>query len=216
MIESTKDGLLIVISGPSGAGKGTICNEILKHDNVWKSVSMTTRLPREGETEGIDYYYVTKEEFEQKIENNEMLEYAEVYNGIYYGTPKTEVLQRLNNGMDVILEIDIEGALNIKKEFPNAVCIFIMPPSMKELKKRLILRNTETKEKILERFKKAYQEVNQVSKYNYVVINDEVINAVNKIDSILTAEKCRVDRIMDVNLGNEEEELHELLVDKED
>lgn len=216
MIKPKKDGLLIVISGPSGAGKGTICNQILKNDNVWKSVSMTTRLPRDGEVEGIDYFYVTKEQFEDKIAKKEMLEYAEVYNGIYYGTPKDEVLNRLEKGMDVILEIDIEGALNIKKEFNSAICIFIMPPSMKELKNRLIKRNTETKEKLLERFKKAYREVNQVSKYNYVVINDEVDNAVNKIESILLAEKCRVDRIMEVDLGNEEEELHELLVDKED
>lgn len=213
MIKSKRDGLLIVISGPSGAGKGTICKELLKDNNIWPSVSMTTRSPRDGEVEGINYFFVTKEEFEDKIKKDQLLEYAEVYNGTYYGTPKDSVLNHINNGIDVLLEIDIEGAKKVKEKYPSAICIFIMPPSMKELKKRLIGRNTETKEKILERFKKAYQEVNEVSKYNYVVVNDEVEEATNKIKAILTSEKCRVDRIEDILVGNEEEEIHELLID---
>lgn len=211
MINRKKEGLLIVISGPSGAGKGTICKELLKDSNIWESISMTTRSPRDGEVPGVNYYYVSKEVFENDIKNNQFLEYAEVYNGTYYGTPKKEVISRLDNGIDVLLEIDIEGAKKVKESYPAAICIFIVPPSMKELKKRLVNRNTETKDKILERFKKAYQEVNEVTKYNYVVINDEVEEATNKIESILSAEKCRVDRIIDVDLGNEEEELHELL-----
>lgn len=215
MIKNKKDGLLIIVSGPSGSGKGTICSELLKKYNIWESISMTTRNPRLGEIEGVNYYYVTKAEFENRINKNELLEYAEVYNGTYYGTPKEEVLKRINAGVDVLLEIDIEGALKVKNKYPEAICIFILPPSMEELKNRLIKRNTETKEKILERFKKAYQEVNEVTKYNYVVINDEVDNACKKIESILVAEKCRVDRIIDIELGNEEEALHELLINKD-
>lgn len=214
MINKKKEGLLVVISGPSGAGKGTICTSLLKNIDIWESVSMTTRSPRVGEQHGVNYFYVTKEQFEDDIKNNQLLEYAEVYDGTYYGTPKKEVISRIDNGLDVLLEIDIEGAKQVKASYPSAICIFVVPPSMKELRHRLVNRNTETKEKILERFKKAYQEVNEVTKYNYVVINDEVELAEKKVEAILLAEKCRVDRIEEVDLGNEEEELHELLVEK--
>ena len=215
MLKTKKQGLFMVISGPSGAGKGTICRELVKrNDNVKLSISMTTRLPREGEVDGINYYFVSKEEFEQRINDNKFLEYAIVHNEKYYGTPKDKVEEMLNDGKDVILEIDIQGALAINNLIPEAVFIFIMPPSMEILKERLINRNTETKEQILERFTKAYIEINEVSKYNYVVINDEVDEAVKKIEAILLSEKCRVDRIEDVDLNNKEELIHELIVNE--
>ena len=215
MIKKKETGTLVVISGPSGAGKGTVCQELIKrNDNVKLSISMTTRLPREGEEDGVNYYFVSKEEFEQRIKDNKFLEYAVVHNGKYYGTPKDKVEEMLKNGKDVILEIDIQGALAINNLIPEAVFIFIMPPSMEILKERLIKRNTETKEQILERFTKAYVEINEVSKYNYVVINDEVENAVKKIEAILLSEKCRVDRIEDVDLNNREELIHELIVNE--
>ena len=191
MIKKKETGTLVVISGPSGAGKGTVCKELVnRNDNISLSISMTTRKPREGEIDGINYYFVTKEEFEKRIKNHQFLEYATVHNGQYYGTPQDKVIKMLHEGKDVILEIDIQGALAINNLIPEAVFIFIMPPSMKILKERLIKRNTETKEQIIERFKKAYLEINEVSKYNYVVINDEIENAVKKIEAILLSEKC--------------------------
>lgn len=213
MIKKKTTGTLVVISGPSGAGKGTVCKELVnRNQNIKLSISMTTRNPRIGEVDGINYYFVTKEEFEKRIKENKFLEYAIVHNGNYYGTPKDKVDELLKQGQDVILEIDIQGALAINNLIPEAVFIFIMPPSMKILKERLIKRNTETKEQIVERFTKAYLEINEISKYNYVVINDEVENAVKKIEAILLSEKCRVDRIQDVDLNNKEELIHELIV----
>lgn len=213
MIKKKTTGTLVVISGPSGAGKGTVCKELVnRNQNIKLSISMTTRNPRIGEVDGINYYFVTKEEFEKRIKEKKFLEYAIVHNGNYYGTPKDKVDELLKQGQDVILEIDIQGALAINNLIPEAVFIFIMPPSMKILKERLIKRNTETKEQIVERFTKAYLEINEISKYNYVVINDEVENAVKKIEAILLSEKCRVDRIQDVDLNNKEELIHELIV----
>ena len=214
MIRKKIKGDLIIISGPSGCGKGTICRELIKNnDNLVISTSATTRSPRDGEIDSIDYYFITKEEFENKIENNEFLEFAKVHHDNYYGTLKNKVLDDINKGIDVILEIDIEGALQINNTMPEAIFIFILPPSMKELKRRLINRKTESKEQIIDRFKKAYQEINEISKYNYVVINDEIDIAVNKIKSIIQAEKCRVDRIEDFDLNTKEELIHELLTD---
>ena len=214
MIKTRKTGTLIVISAPSGAGKGTICRELLKrNDNLCMSISMTTRSPREGEENGVDYYFVSKEEFKKRISEGKFLEYAKVHNDNYYGTPKDKVDEWLKEEKDVILEIDIQGALEINDKVKEAIFIFIMPPSMQILKQRLIKRNTETKEQLIERFKTAYKEINEVSKYNYVVINDDINLAVKKIESILTAEKCRVDRIEDVDLNNKEELIHELLID---
>ncbi len=215
MLKVNGNGLLIVVSGPSGAGKDTICNKLISEsDNVWISVSMTSRNPRGNEVEGKEYFFVTKEEFEQRIQNGEFLEYA-MYNNNYYGTPKDKIEDYLNKGIDVILVIDIQGAINIKNLIPTALFIFIMPPDMKTLKQRLINRKTESKEKVIDRFKTAYNEINHFKKYNYVVVNDEIDKATNKVKSIIQAEKCRVDRIEEIHLDNKEELIHEILIDKE-
>lgn len=215
ILKTKEKGILIVISGPSGAGKGTICQELKKRNkNIWLSTSMTTREPRGNEMNGVEYYFVTKEEFEKRIEEGKFLEYAIVHNGKYYGTPKDKINERLMAGYDVILEIDIQGALEIQEKISEALFIFIMPPTMEELKKRLIKRNTETEDKVLERFKTAYKEINEVTKYNYVVVNDEVEFATKKVEAIITAEKCRVDRIEEVFLNNKAEDIHESLTEE--
>ena len=216
MIKERSRGLLIVVSGPSGAGKDTICNRVVEEmKNTRVSVSMTSRPPRGNEKEGKDYYFVTKEQFEEKIKNDEFLEYAVVHSNNYYGTPKANIEKDLNKGINVILVIDIQGALKIQERLKEALFIFIVPPSMEILKERLIKRNTETKDKILERFKTAYKEINEYKKYNYVVVNDKVDVAVDKIKSIIKAEKCRVDRIEDIYLNTKEEFIHEGLIDGE-
>jgi guanylate kinase len=203
---------LLVISGPSGAGKGTICKALLDKNDFWISVSATTRQPRQGEINGKNYYFITKDDFLDRINKDDFLEYAEVY-GNYYGTPKSNVIEMLDNGKDVILEIDIQGALRVKEAFPEGIFIFILPPSMEELKKRIIKRGSETPESLMTRFKSAYKEINYVSKYSYAVVNDTVEEAVNKIDSIVIAERCRVDRMKDTILNSKEELIHEQLYD---
>jgi guanylate kinase len=206
-------GLLIVVSGPSGAGKGTICKALLeKHDDLFISVSATTRQPRVGEVDGVNYHFTTKEDFLKRVEQKDFLEYAEVY-GNYYGTPKSKVEEMLESGKNVILEIDIQGALKVKENFKEGVFIFILPPSMEELKQRIIKRGSETPESLMRRFKSAYQEINYISKYNYAVVNDIVDVAVSKIEGIITAEKCRVDRIKDTILDSKEGLIHEQLYD---
>lgn len=206
---SNNKGVLIVISGPSGAGKGTICKALLeKHKDLHISVSATTRSPRQGEVHGVNYYFLNKEEFLQRVNDEDFLEWAEVY-GNYYGTPRSNVQELLDSGKDVILEIDIQGALKVKENCGEGVFIFILPPSMEELKQRIINRGSETPESLMRRFNSAYQEINYISKYNYAVVNDTVENAVCKIENILSAEKCRVDRIKGTILDLEEGLSHE-------
>ncbi len=195
-----KNGLLIVISGPSGAGKGTICKSWLeKHPEAVLSISVTTRPPRPNERDGVNYFFKSREEFERMIAENDFLEYAEVY-GNYYGTPRRFVQSQLLSGKDVILEIDIQGALKVKERFEEGVFIFIIPPTMEELRRRIVKRGTEDPETILKRFRSAYEELNFIKRYNYVVVNDKVEEAVKKIEAIIIAEKCRVDRNKELHL----------------
>lgn len=213
MIKEKKSGQLIVISAPSGCGKGSVINGLLERNkNIWLSVSTTSRKIRENDIPGITYNFVTKEEFEKLILEGYFLEYTN-YVGNYYGTPKGTIKEKLEQGIDVVLEIEIEGAANIKKLIPEAIFIFILPPSLKTMVKRLKKRGTDSKEKILERFHTAYKEINEVTKYNYVVVNDVLEEAINKVDAIIKAEKCRVDRIEEVFVDTKEEEIHELLME---
>lgn len=215
IIKAKEQGNLIVISAPSGAGKGSIISKLMEdYDNAWLSISMTSRSVRDNDVPNETYYFVSREEFEKRISDGVFLEYA-TYNGNYYGTPKDKIQEKLNEGKDVILEIEIQGALKVKELVPDAIFIFILPPSMKELKRRLVNRGTDSMDKILERFQRAYQEINEVTKYNYVVINDDLDKAVSKVKAILLSERCRVDRIEEVYLNNMEEEVHELLVSKD-
>lgn len=205
-------GQLIVISGPSGCGKDTVVKEVLKtNPNAWLSVSCTSRKPRPGEINGKDYFFLTREEFEKKISDGDLLEYA-LYADNYYGTPKDIIVDKINQGIDVILVIEIQGALKIKEILKETIFVFILPPTIKELKRRLEGRQTETKEAMIKRFKTAYKEINEVNKYNYVVINDVVEEAAMKVNAIIASEKCRVDRIEETFIFSLEEEIHELLI----
>lgn len=191
-------GLLVVISGPSGVGKGTVRKALFEregHDLVY-SVSMTTRKPREGETEGKEYYFVTKEEFEKKISEGKMLEYAEFVNN-YYGTPLDKINEQLESGKEVVLEIEVQGAMQVKEKMKDAVFIFIAPPSMASLYERLTGRGTETEEVIKERCEKAKREVGLANMYDYIVVNDEVKNAADKIIAIIRAEHAKTKRTID-------------------
>lgn len=180
-------GKFIVISGPSGVGKGTICNKLFKEINAWHSVSTTTRDPREGEVDGINYYFISKEEFEEKIKNNEFLEYN-IYNNNYYGTSKKIVLEKMEEGINVFSEIDVNGAHNIKKIFPDALLIYIAPPSIDVLRERLIARGTEDMEKINQRLEIAKRELEEISFYDYVVVNDDLEKATNEVKDIILKE----------------------------
>ena len=217
MIKQKKTGQIIVISSPSGGGKGSIIAGLLQNNpkDRWLSISTTSREIRDNDIPGETYNFVSKEEFEQKIVEGYFLEYTN-YVGNYYGTPKEFIKEKLDAGIDVILEIEIEGASNIKKLIPEALFIFIMPPSIKILVDRLKRRKTDSYEKMLERFHTAYKEINEVTKYNYVVVNDDLDEAIAKVEAIIKAEKCRVDRIEEVFLDTKEEEIHELLMEDDD
>lgn len=185
-------GLLLVVSGPSGVGKGTICKALMKlREDIVLSISMTTRPPRPGETEGVNYFFTNHEGFERMIEKGELLEYAKVYDN-YYGTPKAFVMEQLEKGMDVLLEIDIQGALKVKEQYPEGVFIFILPPTMEELRNRIVGRGTETPEAIDKRFTAAYNEIDLMENYNYFIFNDRVDLATTRLISIIEAERLRI------------------------
>lgn len=191
-----KRGLLIVLSGPSGVGKGTVRKELFTQPNTnyEYSVSMTTRSPREGEVDGADYFFKTREDFEKLIEANKLLEYAE-YVGNYYGTPLDYVNETLDAGRDVFLEIEVVGAAQVRAIAPDGLFIFLAPPSLSALEDRLIGRGTETSEVIQSRVLKAREELEMMNLYDYVVENDEVQNACDRINAIVTAEHCRRERV---------------------
>lgn len=189
-----KQGILIVLSGPSGAGKGTICQELLRsYPELNYSISATTRPARVGEQNGINYWFISRPDFQKMIENDQLLEWAEVY-GNFYGTPCHHIAELLNSGKDVVLEIDTQGATQIKKKFPQGVCIYIAPPSLDELAKRIHKRGTDSLENIKTRLNSASGELKYVHNYDYVVVNDEVQTAMKKIAAIIIAEKCKVVR----------------------
>ena len=183
-------GVLLVVSGPSGAGKGTICNELLKRfpDEYALSISVTSRKPRGSETDGKEYFFKSAEEFEEMIENDLLLEHA-VYVGNYYGTPRLWVEEKLNEGVNIILEIDYQGAFQVSSKLPNVLKIFILPPDLEELKNRLVLRGTETEEQIIQRLKKAEEEIKIAEQYDYTIINVDVEKSVEILHNIVLHEK---------------------------
>ena len=194
-MKQNRKGLLLVVSGPAGVGKGTVnLSLISRNSDIRMSVSATTRAPRPGEINGVHYFFKTEEEFQKMIESGAFLEYMRVFNMHYYGTPKSFVEQELAEGRSVILEIDVQGAMRVKAAYPDAVLIFIAPPSMSELKSRLIHRGTESSEAIERRFETAFQEMELVDRYDYVVVNDILDLAIARTEDIIVAERCRVSR----------------------
>ncbi len=190
-----RKGILIVLSGFSGSGKGTIMKELMKkHSDVYAlSISATTRAPRVGETDGIEYFFKTKEQFEEMIKNEELIEYAQ-YVEHYYGTPKAYVTEQLEAGKDVILEIEIQGALKVKEKFPDTLLLFVMPPSASELKERLVGRGTEKMSVIESRLHRAVEEAEGIENYDYLVINDKLEECVEQVHSIIENEHVKVSR----------------------
>lgn len=198
-METADHGLLIVLSGPSGVGKGTVCSQLRKHlPELVYSVSATTRLPRQGEVDGVNYFFKTRQQFEEMIRRGELLEWAE-YDGNCYGTPRTFVNETIEAGRDIILEIDVQGALKVKQAFQRGVFIFLAPPSMEELRKRIIGRGTESEASIRNRLAAAEEEFALAKHYNYVVVNDNVEAACARIRAIITAEHCRSERVLSQN-----------------
>ena len=192
MNQKKERGQLIVLSGPSGVGKSTGIAELFaQRSNIYFSVSYTTRQPRVGEQDGVNYNFVSREEFERMIADDELLEYAE-YVDNYYGTSMKLIQEKLDAGIDVLLDIEVQGAAKVRARCPDALFIFIIPPSFEELSRRLHRRNTDSEEVIAGRLAKARQEFREIPKYDYLVINDKVANAVHEIEAILTAAECRV------------------------
>ncbi len=202
-----KKGLLLVVSGPSGAGKGTICKAFLeKNKNVKLSISATTRSPREGEVEGVNYFFVTKEKFKGMIDNGELLEHAQIYDN-FYGTPKAAILENLEQGDDVLLEIEMQGAKQIKEVYPEGVFIFILPPSLDELKSRIVGRGTETEEQINKRFGSAFEEICQIENYDYFIVNKDIDQSAKELSDMISAEKNKVHRYKNHIIEKFKEEL---------
>lgn len=190
-------GLLIVLSGPSGVGKGTVCSQLRhKQNELIYSVSATTRSPRQGEIDGINYFFKSKEQFQDMIARDALLEYAE-YVGNYYGTPRDFVERTLASGKDIILEIEVQGALKVKEKFPQGVFIFLVPPSLDELKQRITGRGTENADIIDHRMNVAVEEMNLIRYYDYAVVNDQIDAACTRIQSIIIAEHCRRERFVE-------------------
>lgn len=188
-----KKGILMIISGPSGSGKGTIVNELVKNENYYISISATTRKPRVNEQDGVHYFFKEKEDFIKLRDNGELLEWAE-FCGNFYGTPKRNVENKLSEGKNVILEIEVQGALKIKELYPECVLIFVIPPSIEELRKRLTERGTEEAEVVERRIARALEEIEFMKEYDYLVINDDLLTAVENINKIVGAEKLKVSR----------------------
>ena len=189
-----KKGLLIVLSGPSGSGKGPICKSFLeKNEKVGLSISATTRAPRDGEVDGTHYFFIDKPKFEEMIQKKELLEYVHVFDN-YYGTPKKYVDDKIESGDDVILEIEIEGAKNIKTSYPDAVLIFVLPPTIEELRRRICSRGTETMEQIEKRLDRSIREISEIEQYSYFIVNDDLEYSVKELEAIVLAEKNRVSR----------------------
>ena len=202
-------GILVVVSGFSGAGKGTLMKELLKrYDNYALSISATTRAPREGETDGKEYFFVTKEQFEKMRDERKLIEYAQYVNN-YYGTPKEYVEQKMAEGKDVILEIEIQGALNIKKKFPDALLVFIVPPTAEDLKKRLTGRGTESAEVIEKRLRRAAEESDGMDSYDYIVVNDDIDTCVEDLHSLIRSSHFKESANTDL-VARMKQELHDM------
>lgn len=189
-----RKGLLLVLSGPSGAGKGTICERFMqKNNDVKLSVSTTTREMRCGEVDGVSYNFITKGDFEKALSENGFLEHVHVF-GNYYGTPKKAVEESINQGIDVLLEIEIVGAMQIKEKYPEAVLIFVLPPTITELENRIVKRGTETNDQIKDRLSRALSEIRKINEYSYFIINKDIEESVEYMESIIKAEKSSVKR----------------------